>query len=577
MAAVATGARDGPHGRLQPRTILPASSKETMKKEIYVIGHRNPDTDSVASAIAYAALKRVLGNEKVTAAMAGALNPQTTWLLARLGVDAPLYLADVHPKVRDVIRRAPVTVQATAPLLTALELFHHNSIRMLPVLDETGAPTGVIPLLKIAERSLLTGPDSLRLVTASLASLAACLEAQFLTGTPDVQVETLHLFIGAMAEGSFTSKIAGFDPGELVVVTGDRRAIQLSSIERGVRLLVVTGGLAVDAEIVQLAAAKGVALLATPLDTAATVYRARLSTPAGHLAEPLFESVSVNEPLGRLRDKLLHSGETAVLVLEEDGTLAGIATKSSLFAPLPHALILVDHNELSQSVPGAEDLEILEVIDHHKLGNSPSANPIPFITAPVGSTCTIVASLYAEHGVTPSAEIAALLLAGILSDTVILKSPTTTVRDRGAADRLAALAGLDWESFGAEIFAASGALSGYGSPERVVGSDFKLFNQGEVRFGIGQVEVFGFTEFQSMKPELKGALASLREKEGLDLAGLMVTDISTESTMFLMEGGQAYTRFMGYPQPEPQVFEMKGVMSRKKQLVPHLIKVLGGR
>ncbi len=548
-----------------------------MEKQIYVIGHRNPDTDSVASAIAYAELKRALGAGQVTAAMAGALNPQTTWLLSRLGMAAPLYLADVHPKVRDVIGRSPVTVQETDPLLTALEQFHHHGIRILPVLDLKGAPSGVIPLLKIAERSLLTGPDSLRLVTASLASLAACLEGVFLAGSADPGLETLHLFVGAMAEESFNSKISGFEAGNLVVVTGDRRSIQLSAIERGVRLLVVTGGLCVGDDVVRLAAASGVALLSTPLDTAATVSRARLATPAGHLAEPLFESVSVGAPLGRLREKLLHSGETAVLVTEEDGTLAGVATKSSLFAPLPYALILVDHNELSQSVPGAEDLEILEVIDHHKLGNPPTSNPIPFITAPVGSTCTIVAALYREHGVVPSSGTASLLLAGILSDTVILKSPTTTQRDRDAAQRLAALAGLDWESFGAEIFAASGALSGYGSPGRVVGSDFKLFSQGEVRFGIGQVEVFGFDEFQRMKGELRAALASLREKEGLEMAGLMVTDISTESTMFMMEGGQAYTRFMGYPQPEPQVFEMKGVMSRKKQLVPHLIKVLGGR
>lgn len=553
------------------------SSKGTMEKEIYVIGHKNPDTDSVASAIAYARLKRELGEERVTAAMAGGLNPQTTWLLSRLGIKAPLYLADVHPKVRDVIRRTPVTVQDTAPLLTALELFHHHGIRILPVLDQRGAPTGVIPLLKIAERSLATGPASLRLVTASLDSLTACLEASFLAGSGDSAVETLHLFVGAMAEESFNAKIAGFDPVNLVVVTGDRRSIQLSAIERGVRLLVVTGGLAVDEEVVRLASENGVALLSTPLDTAATVSRARLATPAGHLAEPSFESVTVGAPLGRLREKLLHSGGTAVLVLEEDGTLAGVATKSSLFAPLPYALILVDHNELSQSVPGAEDLEILEVVDHHKLGNPPTSNPIPFITAPVGSTCTIVASLYEEHRVTPAADVAALLLAGILSDTVILKSPTTTGKDRDAVSRLAALAGLDWQAFGAEIFAASGALSGYGSPERVVGSDFKLFNQGEIRFGVGQVEVFGFAEFEEMKAELRGALASLREKEGLEVAGLMVTDISSESTMFLMEGGQGYSRFMGYPQPEPQVFEMKGVMSRKKQLVPHLIKVLGGR
>jgi manganese-dependent inorganic pyrophosphatase len=548
-----------------------------MKKQIFVIGHRNPDTDSVASAIAYAELKRALGVEGVTAAMAGALNPQTTWLLKRLGLDAPLYLADVHPKVRDVVGRTPVSVAADAPLLNALQLFHHNSIRMLPVLDGGGTPVGVIPLLKIAERSLRTGVDSLRLVTASLASLAACLEGEFLVGTPDAEVERLHLFVGAMGEGSFNSRIAGFDPASLLVVTGDRRNIQLCAIERGVRLLVVTGGLPVDPDLVDLAREKGVAVLATSVDTVAAVSLARLSTPAGMLAEPVFESVGVGEPLGRLREKLLHSGETAVLVIEDDGTLAGVATKSSLFAPLPYALILVDHNELSQSVPGAEDLEILEVIDHHKLGNSHSSNPIPFITAPVGSTCTIVAALYQEHGIIPSQSAASLLLAGILSDTVILKSPTTTERDKAAVRRLSETAGLDWEVFGAEIFAASGALSGYGSADRVVASDFKLFTQGDARFGVGQVEVFGFSEFNSMKKELRAALAALRDKEGLDLAGLMVTDISTESTMFLMEGGHAFVRFMGYPQPEPHVFEMKGVMSRKKQLVPHLIKVLGGR
>jgi manganese-dependent inorganic pyrophosphatase len=548
-----------------------------MTKNIFVIGHRNPDTDSVASAIAYAELKRQLGAQHVTAAMAGPLNPQTTWILSRLAIEPPRYLADVHPKVRDVLRRQPVTVSATAPLLSALEEFHHNHIRILPVIDDAGAPVGVIPLLKIAERSLTTGPNSLRKLTTSLDSLAACLNATFIVGAPDTAVETLHLFVGAMGENSFSAHLEGYAPETLAIVTGDRRSIQVSSIERGVRLLVVTGGLAVDEDLVQLAREKGVVLLSTPLDTATTVARARLSTPAGHLAEQQFERIGVCESLGRLKEKLLTSGESAVLVLEEDGTLAGVATKSSLLAPLPYGLILMDHNELTQAVPGAEDVEILEVIDHHKLGNSPSSNPIPFITSPVGSTCTIVASLYAEHGVTPSPTIASLLLSGILSDTVILKSPTTTERDRAAVLRLSAQAGLDYESFGAEIFAASGALSGYGSPERIVSADFKLFSQGEYNFGVGQVEVFGFSEFNSMKDELKGALAAVRKREKLDLAGLMVTDIATESTMFLMEGGQAFSRIMGYPQPEPQLFEMKGVMSRKKQLVPHLIKVLGGR
>lgn len=546
-----------------------------MKKQIYVIGHRNPDTDSVASAIAYAELKRMQGEDQVTAAMAGTLNPQTSYLLKRLGVPAPLYLADVHPKVRDVVTRTPVTVAASEPLVKALQLFHKNGIRVLPVLDEGRRPVGVVTLLKLSEQTLLSGHDNLRLVTASLYSLTQCLGGTFLCGEPSEVTETLYLFIGAMAQGSFAARIEGFNPDKLMVVTGDRRSIQLAAIERGVRLLVVTGGLPVDPDVLALAAERGVVVISTELDTAATVSAARLATPVGLLAEPGFESVGVGEPLGRLKERLLYA--SAVLTLEANGTLSGVATKSSLLAPLPYALILVDHNELGQSVPGAEDVEILEVIDHHKLGNPGTSQPIPFTVAPVGSTCTLVANLFRAAGLTPGGNIAALLLAGVLSDTVILKSPTTTERDRLAVQWLSGLACLDYSAFGAEIFAASGALSHYGSPERIVSSDFKLFEEGETRFGVGQVEVFGLAEFQAMKAELAGALAELRDREGLDMAGLMVTDISSESTLFLLEGGQGIARFMGYPQPEPQVFEMKGVMSRKKQLVPHLIKVLGGR
>jgi len=546
-----------------------------MKKQIFVIGHRNPDTDSVASAVAYAELKRMQGEENVIAAMAGGLNPQTSYLLKRLGVPAPLYLADVHPKVRDVVSRTPVTVGASEPLVKALQLFHKNGIRSLPVLDDAGKPVGVISLLKLSELSLLTGHDNLRLVTASLYSLAECLGGTFLCGEPGEVTETLYLFIGAMAQSSFAARIEGFTASKLIVVTGDRRSIQIAAIERGVRLLVVTGGLPVDPDVVALAAEKGVVVMSTKLDTAATVAAARLSTPCGLLADPVFESIGVGEPLGRLREKLLYTN--AVMALESSGTLAGVVTKSSLMAPLPYALILVDHNELGQAVPGAEDVEILEVIDHHKLGNPGTVQPIPFTTAPVGSTCTLVANLFRMAGLTPGGNTAALLLAGILSDTVILKSPTTTDRDRLAVQWLSGLACLDYTAFGAEIFEASGALSHYGGPERIVSSDFKLFEEGETRFGVGQVEVFGLDEFHSMKEELSAALADLRERESLDMAGLMVTDISSESTMFLLEGGEGISRFMGYPQPEPQVFEMKGVMSRKKQLVPHILKVLGGR
>jgi len=545
-----------------------------MEKKTYVIGHRNPDTDSIASAIAYAELKRLLGEEGVVAAMAGEPNPQTAYVLERLGIEPPLYLADVHPKVRDVLKREPVTASADLPMMQALELFHRNNIRILPLVDAAGKPAAIVTLLRLSEKYLLAGKDRMRGVNTSLRSLALCLEGTFLCGAPGDDHEHLHLFIGAMEEESFSARIDGYPPESLLIITGDRWTIQLASIEQGARLLVVTGGLEVEQELLSMAAKRGVTVLSTPFDTATAAWLTRLSTPVGLFAEAMFERIGVGEPLSHLRLKLLHSGEPAVIVVEEDGTLAGIATKSSLLAPIPASLILVDHNELGQAVHGAEELEIREVIDHHKLGNSHTNQPVTFITAPVGSTCTLVANLFRQEGVEPAAPIAALLLAGILSDTVILKSPTTTGRDRETALWLEQQAGLDHVAFGREIFAACAGLAGYGSPEKVIGTDFKVFSGGNARFGVGQVEVIGFDEFYAMKERLQEALAALKQREGLALAGLMVTDIYTETTLFLVEGKKELAHVMGYPQVEPHLYELKGVMSRKKQLVPHLLQVL---
>jgi len=545
-----------------------------MKKKTYVIGHRNPDTDSIASAIAYAELKRLLGEEGTVAAMAGEPNPQTAYVLKRLDIEPPLYLADVHPKVRDVLNRKPVTAGADLPMMQALELFHRNNIRVLPVVDAAGKPSGIVSLLKLSEKYLLTGKDRMRGVNTSLRSLAISLEGDFLCGAPCDDHEHLHLFIGAMEQESFSARIDGYPPESLLIITGDRRTIQLAGIEKGVRLLVVTGGLAVEKDLLTKAAELGVTVLSTPFDTATAAWLTRLSTPVGLFAETNFERIGVGEPLSHLKLKLLHSGEPAVIVVEEDGTLAGIATKSSLLAPIPSSLILVDHNELGQAVHGADELEIREVIDHHKLGNSHTNQPVTFITAPVGSTCTLVAGLYRHEGVELAPSFAALLLAGILSDTVILKSPTTTNRDRETVLWLEQLAGLDHGEFGKEIFAACSGLAGYGTPEKVITTDFKVFTGSSARFGVGQVEVIGFDEFFAMREELKGALAELKQREGLDLAGLMVTDIYTETTLFLVEGKKELAHVMGYPQVEAHLYELKGVMSRKKQMVPHLLQVL---
>lgn len=546
-----------------------------MGKQIYVIGHRNPDTDSVAAAMAYAALKRMQGHTAVTAAMAGAPNPQTRFILERLGLEPPLYLADVHPKVRDVLNPRPITAGTALTLKEALELFHRHTIRVLPVVDDRNVPIGIVSLLKLSEKYLVAGADRKRGVDSSLGALADCLDATFLSGTPTDGVEHLHLFIGAMVEESFSSRISGYDPASLLIMTGDRPSIQQAAIDKQVRLLVVTGGFPVRDDLLARARQSGVAVLSTPHDTATAAWLARLSTPLACFMETRFERIGVAESLEHLRLKLIHSGEPAVIAVEEDGTLAGIATKSSLLAPIPYALILVDHNELTQAVPGAEAVEILEVIDHHKLGNAPTSQPITFLAAPVGSTCTVVASLYREQGVEPEPRIASLLLAGLLSDTVILKSPTTTERDREMVAWLEGRSGLCHDTFGKEIFSSCSGFSAYDTPEQAIRADFKHFSAADTLFGIGQVEVVGFDEFFELKETLRQFLARIKEAERLNLAGLMVTDIYTETTLFLAEGKNELAHVMGYPQLEPHLYELKGVMSRKKQMVPHLMKVLG--
>jgi manganese-dependent inorganic pyrophosphatase len=545
-----------------------------LNKTVYVIGHRNPDTDSIVAAIAYADFKRRTGLPGAVAAMAGEPNPQTRYVLGRLGIVDPLYLADVHPKVRDIVNSHPVTVSRGSSAYEALEKFHTSGVRVLPVLDAAGRPKGSLSLLRLSENYLLPGSDRQREFTTTFPSLAATLSGRFVTGGDNEAAVTLKLFIGAMLEESFSDRIAGHDPTSLLIMTGNRRTIHYAAIERGVKLLVVTGDHPIDDELLSLAQERGVAVLLTPLDTATAAWLSRLSTPVNLLAEQRFATIGVGEPLGSLRRKILSSGEPAVFVIDEEGALAGVATKSSLLAPNPYALILVDHNEIGQAVPGANEVEILEVIDHHKLGNGHTITPITFITAPVGSTCTLVTQRYREHGLEPGRDMAALLLAGILSDTVILKSPTTTDSDRLSVAWLESLSGLSFAEFGQDIFAASCSLHTYGSPQKVVETDFKLFSHEGKTIGVGQVEVVGFGEFFSMKEELLAILAAIKQRDSLYIAGLMVTDITAETTLFLVEGHTRISHVMEYPQLEPHLYELKNVMSRKKQMVPHLLKIL---
>jgi manganese-dependent inorganic pyrophosphatase len=337
-------------------------------------------------------------------------------------------------------------------------------------------------------------------------------------------------------------------------------------------LLVVTGGLPVDPAVVAAARAAGVSILSSPRDTAASALLARLSTPVRHLAETGIAKVSLDDRLAEVRPLLLRGNTPGVLALDRDGRVAGVITKTNLLQPSALKLILVDHNELSQAVPGADQVEILEVIDHHRLGNFHTDAPIRFINQPLGSTCSVVATLYREAGIVPEPRVAGLLLAGLLSDTVLLKSPTTTPLDHELAVWLGRHAGLEPVEFGRRIFEASSALDAYPSIAALLTADFKEYESGGRRFGLSQVEVVTFEEFHARRAAMVGGLADLRRDRELHLAGLLVTDIVAQTSLLLVQGDGELLALIAYPRLAEDLFELKGVLSRKKQLVPHLLR-----
>ena len=546
-----------------------------MQEKIYVVGHRNPDTDSVCSALAYAHLRRLQGMKNAIPARAGYLNRQTEFVLDSLGVEPPILLSDVVPRVRDVVKQPAITIHAGAPLAWALDLLHRHNIGMLPIIDKDRQALGLLFLRQVAERFLVAGQEGrIRRVQTSFSTLARCLKAEVLNEGPSQVVEELDLYVGAMAYESFCQRMQGLDPTRLLVITGDREDIQHHAIMLGVRLLVVTGGQTVSTEVLVSARTHGVTVLATSYDTATTASLTRLSTPVECLMTTEFATAGMDESLEALRYRFMDSAHPGVLVLNGSKQVAAVATKSTLLAPLPIKLVLVDHNELSQAVPGADRVEILEIIDHHRLGNMHTDAPIRFVNQPLGSTCSVIAGLYKTAGIVPDSQTAGLLLAGLLSDTVLLRSPTATDSDRELCDWLAGLADIDPQEFGERMFAAGSALAAYGTMEELILADFKEYTQEGKCFGVGQVEVVNFDEFQDKRGAIASSLEQLCKNRSLDLGGLLVTDIVRATSLLLLAGNSELLARVGYPRLDAGLFELKGVLSRKKQLLPHLLKIL---
>jgi manganese-dependent inorganic pyrophosphatase len=536
---------------------------------VYVTGHRNPDTDSIASALAYAELKgRLDPGTQYVAARLGDVGAQTRWALERSGAPEPEFLPHVFVRACDVMQTNFPRIHEEAPVRSAgLEMAHAN-VDVVPVTDDDGALVGVVTTRMLARRYVRESRagSTLRDAPTHVHAIVEVLDGRLVCG------EDRRLSGRVWAHSMDVSSGSSISDGDVVVV-GDREQAQRLCIEQGAALLVLSSDSEPSAEMLELARSSGTAIIVSPLDTYVSGRMITLAAPCRALTE--------EDPLTALADDLLfdvaelikdvHYG--AAVVIDTQRRPIGLITRSDLVAPARRRVLLVDHAEQAQSVAGVEQAEIVEILDHHHIGSIETRIPVMATFDPVGSTATLVIERFRQNGLEPSRPTAMMLLAAVLADTVILNSPTTTERDHAVVAYLERVLALDGPELGREMFEATSDVSAV-SAEEIITRDAKEYPVGAgASICIAQIEVVGKTLLER-KDELLAALARQRSLKGLQLYALMVTDILSKGTELLVAGDTAGVARAFGVEAADGVIELPGVMSRKKQVAPKLLAAL---
>ncbi|MEI6464294.1 MAG: putative manganese-dependent inorganic diphosphatase [Verrucomicrobiota bacterium] len=543
----------------------------------YVVGHRNPDADAICSAIAYAAFKEARGDRGYIAARCGNSNARIDTILARFKHPLPHYLSDVSPRVHDLMTSNVISVDEHATCAEALELIDRHHIRVLPVTGPRNRPVGAISMTHLGGFFIprVNEPRLMRQVHTSLEAIARALKGRVVHVVDGEKVEDLFVRLGTMDIRSFwsISLKENIPASQSIIIVGDRSDVQRRSIELGIRALVITSNLEMDEETIALARTNGVSIIMSPHDSATTAWVVRTASSIERIIDREVDSVDPATRIADVRKKFSVTNH-AVFVTNDAGALVGILTKSDIFKPVRTRLALVDHNELTQAVPGADEVTITEIIDHHRLGAINTAQPILFINEPVGSTCTIVADLFRRESLLPSPEVAGIMMSGLISDTLHLNGPTTTGKDAILLAWLSEVSGVNSKQLADEIF-NSGSVILANPPEKVVRSDFKIYEEEGLRFAVSQVEELGFGNFWQHAKPIANAVRELREEEKLAFAALLVTDINTQNSLLLVKGDAVFIQRIRYPHVErDEIFDMPGIVSRKKQLIPYLTSLI---
>jgi len=545
-----------------------------MEKKVYVIGHRNPDTDSVVAATAYAWFKRQQGMAHCVAARAGNANPQTEYVFERFGVPLPELVPDLIPKVGFYLGGETMTIGVDAPLRDGMEQIEKTHVKALPIVDAQGRYHSMLHYQAFA-RSILDriNPHRKGVVPTSIHHLLASLHAQ-----PVLTFEPERVFKGMIAIAASTLEsflhILKAEPAEnMIVLVGDREDVQRAVILQGVRAMIITNGNAVGPGLKELAEERRVSVMISPFDTSSTALLTIYSSPVQFMGDTSVRPVNVRDPIRRIRGPLSDSPARCLPVVDDAGRVVGVIAKGDLINESNVEVILVDHNELGQAVEGVENCRIREVVDHHRLSTFSTQEPITFINRCVGSTSTIIASLYRENRVPIPKPIASLLLCGILADTLILQSTTTSEPDREVAEYLAHITDLDIQTLGREVLTASSQVVRMNADE-IIRLDQKEYTDHGRTFSVSQIEVTSPDDILQRRPELLAGLAACRERKGYCFSALLVTDITQLSSYLFIDAPAEYTALVRYPEAEDGVFLLKDVLSRKKQLLPLLLELL---
>ena len=539
--------------------------------KVVVIGHRNPDTDSICSAIAYAELKNKTSDLVCEPRRAGKMNQETEFVLKKFGVKPPRMCTDVNPKIRDVDYREMPGIPGSTSLRKAWEIMRDQQIDTLPVTSADNELEGVITVKDIATANMdVFDTGILAKSQTTYRNILETLGGTMVVGREDDVCTTGHIRIGTATPEMLENTV---EKGDIVILT-NRYESQLCAIEKEASLLIICNGSKVGHTIQRIAEEMGVAIMSAPVDTYAAGKLISQCAPISYYMTRSdimkFTLVTPVADVTRVMAKVRHR---YFPILDEDGKYCGMVSRRNIIALRKRRIILVDHNEATQAVEGFDQAEILEIIDHHRIGSLETSGPVYFRNQPVGCTATIITQMYDENGVEIPPQIAGLLLAAILSDTLVFRSPTCTPLDEASAKRLAKIAGVEIDEFASEMFEAGEKLDGK-TAEEVFLQDFKVFMCGDIRFGVAQGSYMTRKNLLAAEALLQPYLEEARNKQNVEDIYMLLTDVPKEESVVISDGRYASEVLSDGFETQPAEdgsFTLPGVVSRKKQFIPALM------